>query len=158
MIQITEGNKSFHFRAVGVIVKDDQVLLHRCVIDDFWSMPGGRCEFNESSKEAIIREMKEELDVKVEVERLLWVAECFFEDGGNEYHEMAFYYLLKLAEEDNYIYENKEPIEGDEEGLKLIFQWFAIDELEKLELYPIFLKEALQSLPVTIEHIIDRNY
>ncbi|MGE7624548.1 NUDIX domain-containing protein [Viridibacillus sp. NPDC096237] len=46
-------------------------------MDDFWILPGGAMEFNgvdyETTMEALKREYKEELDVEINIIKLLWV-------------------------------------------------------------------------------------
>jgi len=41
----------FNFRAAGIILDGDWVLLHRAEIDDFWAPPGGRVELGEAAAE-----------------------------------------------------------------------------------------------------------
>ena len=45
--------------------------------------------------------------------------------------------------------------EGNENDIKLIFQWFKINEISKSEIYLRFLKEHLNLLPENIQHVIN---
>ncbi len=64
--------------------------------------------------------MREELEVEVRVERLIWVVENFFEYQGMSPHELGLYFLMRFPE-GSPLYGKQEPFEGDEEGIKLIF-------------------------------------
>src|SRR6266511_4152272 len=96
MISFDIGDVRFGYRVAGACVVDDHVLLHRAVQDDFWSLPGGRCEAMESSQATLARELAEELAVDVQVGELLWVFEYFFHNYGKDHHELAFYYRYML--------------------------------------------------------------
>jgi len=76
-------------RVAGVIIKDNIILLMRRVRDEreYYIFPGGGVEENESIEEAIIREIKEELSINPEIEKLLFEIE---NQGRQEY-----YYLIK---------------------------------------------------------------
>lgn len=55
----------------GIILKDNKILLikrkNNDYFNDLWSNPGGKVEPNESSEDAVIRELKEELDIEVKI-------------------------------------------------------------------------------------------
>jgi len=153
MITFEEGEKRFTYRVAGIALDVDRVLLLRTEKDDFWFLPGGRVELLESSRDALIREMREELTVDVHVERLVWVVENFFEYEGTSYHELAFYFLMSFPP-DSRLYGKSEAFVGDEEGLRLIFKWHPLDELEEIPLYPTFLRKGLNSIPQITEHIV----
>ena len=54
--------------AVGLIIQDGKILLGKRVnghYAGFWEFPGGKQEQNESIKDTLYREMKEELDISV---------------------------------------------------------------------------------------------
>jgi len=157
MITFETEEAGFNYRVAGIAIDEDRVLLHRAEIDDFWSLPGGRVELLEPSVDALKREMQEELGAEIHVERLLWIAECFFEHGGKTYHELAFYFLMTFPNA-SHLYEKSEPFTGDEEGIKLIFEWFQLDELEEVRLYPTFLRRALNSIPEVTEHILHTEW
>jgi len=153
MITFEEGGKRFTYRVAGIALEVDRVLLLRTEKDDFWFLPGGRVELLELSQDALIREMQEELEVKVHVERLVWVVENFFEYEGRSYHELALYFLMSFPP-DSRLYEKNEAFVGDEDGLKLIFRWHPLGKLEEIPLYPTFLRKRLNSIPQITEHIV----
>ncbi len=153
MITFEAEQGRFNYRVVGIALHGDRVLLHQAEGEDFWTLPGGRGEFLEPSTDTLRREMREELHVESQVERLVWFVENFFEYNGRRWHELALYFLMTFPE-DYPLYGADEPFEGHEEGVKLIFQWFRLDELQGLPLYPSFLKTALASLPAGTEHVV----
>ncbi|USG99651.1 NUDIX hydrolase [Thermococcus argininiproducens] len=156
MVTFEKGDMRFNYRVVGIIFNKNYVLLHRAEKDDFWALPGGRVELLEPSKDALKREMQEELNVEVRVDRLIWVVETFFKDGETLFHEMGLYYLVELPKDCSLCRERqflgKEHLEEEKE-IRLIFKWFSLDELEALPLYPGFLRKALKELPETTHHI-----
>ena len=150
----TEG--VFTFRAVGVLVHGDNVLLQTTDHDPFWVLPGGRVEFGEDAAAAAVREIREELLVDAQVERLLWVVENFFEYNGNQCHGLELYFLLSL-EPDCELCGRTEQWTGMEGGYTLYFQWFPVSALAEVELYPTFLKQALLALPERPAHVVQRR-
>lgn len=54
----------------GAIIQDRQYLIAKRgkgIGEDYWEFPGGKVEINESHEAAIIRELKEELNVDVRI-------------------------------------------------------------------------------------------
>jgi ADP-ribose pyrophosphatase YjhB (NUDIX family) len=156
MIHFQTETTTFNFRVVAIFIDGDHVLIHRAEPDDFWTPPGGRAELGESTRETVAREMREELKVEVEVGRLLWVVEYFFDTPGRAFHEVDFYYQTHFPPSAG-VTPATPLFYGDEEGLQLIFCWVRLDELEALRLYPTFLKTALKELPETPQHLICRE-
>ena len=110
----------------------------------------------ETAAEALVREMREEIDTRVQVGRLLWVVESFFEYNCHAFHELGFYYCISFPA-DSPLLSTEHAFLGDESGIPLIYRWFPLDALEPLELYPAFLKTGLQRLPQSTEHIVIRR-
>ena len=102
MTDIAIASDHLNYRVVGVCVHEGHVLLHREAKDDFWVLPGGRPRLYESSRDALIREMDEEISTRVEVLRLLWVVENFFAYFGKQLHELSFYYQMALPVDSPY--------------------------------------------------------
>ncbi len=155
MIVVSEEETRFNYRVVGVALHAGRVLVHRAVQDNFWALPGGRVELFEFASQALIREMREELGIAVQVERLLWVNENFFGDRGIRNHELGLYFLMSIPVDSPIL--KMESFPGQEGETHLIFQWFPLDVLDRLPLYPTFLRERLRSLPSGIEHIEHRD-
>lgn len=151
MIDFTDGDNRFFYRAVGVAIEDGYVLLHRMDDVDYWILPGGRVEFGETSADALKREMQEELGRTVEVGRLLWVAESFRVDAGLIVHGIGFYYAMKLPGDSA----NRAPFEVMDGRFRLLFAWHKLADLPALTVYPPFLQQGLASLPDYPTHVLD---
>lgn len=68
----------------------------------FWGPIGGRVEFGETSRDAIVCEVREELSGEVRDLRLLGVLENIFTYDGGDGHEIVFVYDGQLAERSLY--------------------------------------------------------
>lgn len=157
MISFDRGGSRFIHRVAGMAFAGDRVLLHRAETDDFLALPGGRVEMLETAQESLVREMQEELNVGVAVDRLVWVVENFFEYEERRCHELAFYYVMYLPA-GCYLLTEPGPFTATEEnGVRLFFHWQPLAGLADASLYPTFLREGLLSLPPTLEHIVHRD-
>lgn len=154
MISYIENQKKFNFRVGGIIVSDDEkkVLLHRKESYNFWMLPGGRVEMLEGTEDAIVREIKEELGIVINTDRLIAITESFFKLDDITYHELAFNYLLKLPQNCKLLQEKDEfcGIEGTEYRYK----WVDRRELDEVQLRPNYLIPILKKLPQEVVHII----
>jgi 8-oxo-dGTP pyrophosphatase MutT (NUDIX family) len=156
MITIQQEFARFTYRVAGIALHNDRVLLNRAEEVDWWFIPGGRAEMGETTSETLRREMLEELGADVQVDRLLWVVENFFEFEGVAHHEVGLYFLMRFAP-DSPLYEKTEPFAGDEDNARLIFQWHDRSTLAQVALYPEYLRQGLQTLPETTTHVVHRD-
>ena len=93
-------------KAICLFTSADQLLA----IEDFdptkqksfWVPVGGRVEFGETSTEAVIREVREELSVEIADLKLLGVLENIFEFDGGDGHEIVFVYDARFADRSTY--------------------------------------------------------
>jgi len=99
--------------------------------------------------------MREEIGTEVQVDRLLWVAENFFEYGSRQFHEIGFYYLMHLPADSPL--RDQPTFLGHEGDWPIYFEWHPIATLENLVLYPTFLKTGLKDLPTSTVHIVHRD-
>ena len=168
MISFKKDNKVFVYRVAGIAIFDNKLLVHRSIKDDFWSLPGGRCEMLEISKDTLIREMKEEMGVVVLVIRPLYFVENFFHFEEKDFHELSIFYLLEFPTSSKWIFEN-DTFKGIEQdfkiendvydgaGFELIFKWVNLNELDNLRFYPLFLRKSLRNIKLYPEHIINHD-
>lgn len=143
----------FTYRVAGVAINDGKILLQTAVQEGYWFLPGGRAELQETAEETLKREMHEELQTAITVERLLWVVENFFEHGGQVFHELGLYFLMSFPH-DALVLRAEQSFFVEEASKDFIFQWRPLESLKELLLYPSFLQSALQELPPGTEHIV----
>lgn len=99
-IKIHSEDGRFKFRVCGIIRRGDKYLLQVPRDGSRYIFPGGHIELGESTSEAVVREVLEEVHVHTQVNRLVCVHEYLFYDrDGNRYNEMAYYYLLDPLED-----------------------------------------------------------
>jgi 8-oxo-dGTP pyrophosphatase MutT (NUDIX family) len=157
MICFDDGNRRFNYRVVGVAIHNGSVLVHRADHEPFWTLPGGRAEHGETAEETIRREMLEELATDVQVVRLLWFVENFFDYDGLSHHEIALYFLIRFPPASTPLTTNAfERLDGD---VHLRFKWFPLsqEQLACLPLLPAFLAKGLTDLPVSLVHLVQRD-
>ena len=62
-------------RVVAAVIRDKDKVFATCrdygEFNGGWEFPGGKIEANETSEQALIREIKEELDIDIEVNELI---------------------------------------------------------------------------------------
>ena len=97
----TQGRFPFNVRVYGLLIEDGNVLVSDEHIDDlsFTKFPGGGLEFGEGTIECVVREWKEELDLKVEVLSHFYTTDLFQRSAFNKDDQViSIYYELKALE------------------------------------------------------------
>ena len=82
--------------ARGVCVQDGKILLCKAKGGATTYLPGGHVEFGETGRQALVREVKEEMGVDAETGAFLGVVENAFQQHGNPHAEINLVYELKL--------------------------------------------------------------
>ncbi|MGL4336045.1 MAG: NUDIX hydrolase [Turicibacter sp.] len=146
----------FNYRVAGLLIHNNKLLVMKDENSPYYYIPGGRVSLNEPSAEAVIREIKEEVEVDVEINRLVWSVENFFveEQSGDKFHELGFYYLLNLKN-DSLLDKGNEFMMTEGGKHRLEFSWKSLEEIKDLYIYPLFLKERILNLPEHVEHIVE---
>ncbi|HUU79534.1 MAG TPA: NUDIX domain-containing protein [candidate division Zixibacteria bacterium] len=149
----------FCFRVAGILMNKRRILLQTDDLVDFWVIPGGGVKLFESSEQAIKREFQEEMKLKVEVDRLLWIVENSFIFDNTKLHGIEFTFLVKPLNEisgfnqrefhgiENDITVPTESIYKEHEDLKLTFRWFKPEELDSITIKPDIYTNELKNIP-----------
>lgn len=82
--------------ARGVCWREGKLLLCRAKGGKTTYLPGGHIEFGETGRQALLREIEEELGVKAEAGAFLGVVENQFEQHGKPHAEINLVYELKI--------------------------------------------------------------
>jgi 8-oxo-dGTP pyrophosphatase MutT (NUDIX family) len=144
-------------RTAAVFLYKERLLLQGEPQGTFWTLPGGRIQPLESSHEALLREMREELNTDIQIERLLWISEEFFMNGDIAQHQFGFYYLATLPAHPSLSKLERSFTAVEDDGTPILFRWFPLDRLPTITLYPTFLTTHIRNLPDHTQHIIVRN-
>ena len=149
------NNKSTrHVR--GIIINDEgQVLLLYFNKRNGYSIPGGTVEENESIKDTVLREVLEETGADIKVGKLLWTEECFWEWNGTQAHNIAFYYLIELA--DGSDIPDTGAFVSHKDNCNVVLGWMPIEKLTDVTIYPDFIKETIYELDEPPRHFITRE-
>lgn len=113
----------------AIIIQDGKVLMQRRTDDieshkDKWTTPSGIVEINENPKDTIIREVKEELNLDIEVIEVIPAIDSFPNHKG-KYHLIYLAYLCKIV--------GGEMKNQDNDGDVSEVQWFDLDKLDQVD-------------------------
>lgn len=127
---------------VAMIIKTDKGFIFEKHRDNYYFVVGGRVKAGESSKEAIKREVFEELGILLKNFYLRAVIENFFISGVRKFHEICFVYqtediLEKEFSQEFFVY-NKE-------------------EINNIDLKPEIMKEVIIAGSKGILHVVSKN-
>ena len=81
--------------AYALVIQNGELLLVRMKSTGKYHLPGGGIEAGESTEETLVRELREETGIEIEVGRLVHFEEVFFyyNPSGRAYQGRHFYYL-----------------------------------------------------------------
>ncbi|MCW3076998.1 MAG: hydrolase [Bacteroidetes bacterium] len=93
--------KRFNVRIYGILIKNNKVL----VSDEFikghhiTKFPGGGLEFGEGSKDCVLREFKEELDLDIQVQDHFYTTDFFVHSAFDTNSQVISIYYLVTTEQ-----------------------------------------------------------
>ena len=137
--------------AICLFRNDSRILLSEgfdaSARDSFYRPLGGGIEHGERSRDAVLREIQEEIGVEVKNLELLHVLENIFWYEGRQGHEIIFVYDAEFT--DRSLYERNE-IHGyrQETDDHFVAKWRSIEELEQahIKLVPQGLADLMAAL------------
>lgn len=139
-ISILIDDIKLNIRVGAIINYKNKILIEKNKNVDFAVIPGGRIKTLENSKEALIREVKEEIGIDITNEKieLIGLIENFFNFNNNTYHELYLIYKVELNDtyniEENFI--NKDDSNAS-------YNLISKNEINNIKMMPYVLKEIV---------------
>ena len=142
-LSIMVGDAIFNYRVGLIIKKGDEMMVEANPEYEFVVIPGGRVKTLESSIDALIREIKEEMNVEIKKEeiKIKSLIENFFMFEGNKVHEMFITYEMEIKEDD-------ERFKGEMKNIDSkanYYKWVKLNDIESVKILPVILKDAIKS-------------
>ena len=146
-ISFNQENQRFNYRACAMIISENRILAMHDERSPYFYLPGGRVKMGETAEQAVVREIWEELGVKLKIARPLWLNQAFFteEVDGIRYPELCIYFLMDSSNTD--LSERGNSFIRMEGKHTHVFEWLEFDRLKNEYFYPIFLKNQIFNLP-----------
>lgn len=122
--------------ARAIIIKDNMILLmHRLKNShEYYVLPGGGIEENETPEQAVLREVKEETDLDIEIIKWWEIVE--------EYNKNRIYLFIAKSFKGNVRLGGPE-LEKVSENNKYALKWVPIETIKNLVLYPEEVKNRI---------------
>lgn len=141
-LKIKTEKEEFHARTCGIIKQENKFLIMRANKTRYYHIPGGHIEIGEDSKQALAREIKEEIDCDIEEADLFAIQENFWVRDHKKCHGIEFYYIVKLKQKLET--KDSEKIENDKGEEKILeLKWITKEELKNIDLKPDNIRDML---------------
>jgi ADP-ribose pyrophosphatase YjhB (NUDIX family) len=116
--------------ARGVCIQNGKALLCRAKGGATTYLPGGHVEFGETGRQALAREIKEEMGIDVTIGPLLGVVENSFIQHGKPHAEINLVYRMEAPP-------HTAAISAEN---WIVFEWHPLDELDSAGILPPSMK------------------
>ncbi len=151
-ITVQMENGWLNFRVGAIVMRDGKILMAKEPSQDHAYSVGGRVQMGENTRQAVLRECREELGVPLEIDRLGFVHENFFvakggKMDGSVVYELAFFYYMKVPDD----FEPRPAFA--EKGTRVELVWIPIDG--DVKYYPTFFRRELLHPSREVKHIVE---
>jgi ADP-ribose pyrophosphatase YjhB (NUDIX family) len=153
-----DGQRWFRYRVGAIILDGEQVLMARNSAEPYFYSIGGGVQHGESAVDAVRREVAEETGLELEVDRLAFIHENFFDGSttntlsGLDCHEVSVYFLMKYS---------GQPVRhtGSEtaNGIAEWVEWVRLSDFGRVRAYPTFFATELPPTTATPKLITTRD-
>lgn len=135
-------NKTFRYRASGIIIEDGCLLLAQSPSLPYLYSVGGGVHINETAEQAVVREVQEETGVTYEIDRLAFISERFV----NNEHRLSFYFLMKPR--------GMKSLNVTNDDEKMV--WIPMDKLDEYDISPEWYKTELLNISDSVKYFVGK--
>ena len=125
-MQITDHKNLVIVASIAIIDANDQILIakrpNKKHLSGFWEFPGGKVEKNESPENALVREVKEELNIDINNKCIAPLT--FSEFNYEKFHLLLLLYVCRRWE--------GEPMSMEKNEIK----WVSVNTLRQYKMPP----------------------
>ena len=134
-------DKPIRIRVAAVIRKGDRFLFVKLTMrgSEFWILPGGGLEFRESLAECLVRELKEEADIDVKPEKIIYIRDLV---GKEEQGLEVFFYATIVGGK---VKRGIDPDPSLNHTLDAV-SWMTLVELDNVKFFPVEIKPLLHKI------------
>ena len=136
------NDKTFRYRASGIIIEDGCLLLAQSPHLPYLYSVGGGVHIDETAEQAVVREVCEETGVTYEIDRLAFISERF----ANNEHRLSFYFLMKPR--------GTKTLNVSNENEKMV--WVPMDKLEEYDISPEWYKSELLHISENVKFFVGK--
>jgi len=134
--------------AKAIIIEDDKILLikHK---NNYYTLPGGGQNHNETLEEALKRECLEEIGGEVQVKEVRFITEYIGDRHEDSIHDEGFHQLDVFFECDligHVALDEANQMDETQEDVK----WIPLDDLDTIVLYPKTLIHHIKGISKSI--------
>ncbi len=137
-----------NLRVAAVLTRGEDILVCRVKTEAWWFLPGGRIKANESSAEAISRELREEIGDHFRIHRPILCSENFFRLHGVSFHEICTFYDADWL---------GDRLITQPQSASDVVEWIPRTEVMALDLRPEFIKRFIIHPPPHLILVIHRE-
>ncbi|MEY3197228.1 MAG: hypothetical protein RLZZ59_596 [Pseudomonadota bacterium] len=128
---------TIHVQSRAVIIKEGHILICKTkgLEHYFYFLPGGHIEHGESAKNALIRELKEEVGFNFTIDRFLGCMEYAFDPSKTKHakcHTQEYSFIFEANAKE--LPSPQTPLNQIEKNIEIL--WMELEELGKIDFRP----------------------
>lgn len=116
----------------ALIVRDRKILVCQTEGREYFFLPGGHVEFNETMRQALRRELYEEMGAILKDIQFIGGIENLFDQDGRRHHEISFVFMADI---------DIQNVVSKESHVS--FYWFPMDKFIESRIVPPALKDVV---------------